>query len=90
MIRDIKDPEFPKTLEQLEVVSDEDIFVNDVGDMCYIKIIFTPTVPHCSLANLIGLCIRERLNRYLHKRSKIDIFVKPGSHETEEKSRFKK
>lgn len=88
MIRDIKDPEHPYTLEQLRVVSEENIFVTDVGDLCFIKIFFTPTVSHCSLANLIGLCIRERLTRYLHKPSKIDIFVTPGSHDTEGKSRL--
>jgi hypothetical protein len=32
---------------------------------------------------LIGLCIRVRLLRSLPDRFKIDIFVKPGSHQSE-------
>ena len=87
MIRDIRDPEHPYTLEQLRVVSEDDIVVNDTDDTCFIKILFTPTVSHCSLANLIGLCIRERLARYIVKPCKIDIYVTPGSHDTEEQSK---
>ena len=84
MIRDIRDPEHPYTLEQLRVVSENQITVKDTPNTCYITIEFTPTVPHCTLSTLIGLCIRERLNRYLPKSSKIDIYLKPGSHNSEE------
>jgi metal-sulfur cluster biosynthetic enzyme len=41
----VNDPEHPLTLEQLKVMSLENIFVNDVKN--YIKVQFTPTIPHC-------------------------------------------
>ncbi|KCV67710.1 hypothetical protein H696_05818 [Fonticula alba] len=50
---------------------------------CYIRVEFTPTVPHCSLATLIGLCLRKRLERSLGRPIKLDINVTPGSHQTE-------
>ncbi|EGC39855.1 hypothetical protein DICPUDRAFT_26130 [Dictyostelium purpureum] len=88
IIRHIKDPEYPNTLEQLKVVNEDWITVedniNDKKDCCYIKIYFTPTVPHCHLAPTIALCIREKINQYLPKRSKIEIYITPGSHQTEE------
>jgi hypothetical protein len=46
-------------------------------------VFFTPTVMHCSMATLIGLCIRVQLLRALPPRFKVDIFVSPGSHSTE-------
>jgi hypothetical protein len=36
---------------------------------------FTPTVEHCSMATLIGLCIRTKLLRSLPPRFKVDILV---------------
>jgi hypothetical protein len=44
---------------------------------------FTPTVSHCSMATLIGLCIRVQLLRALPRRFKVDLFVSPGSHASE-------
>jgi len=32
---------------------------------------FTPTIPHCSMATLIGLCIRVKLLRALPSRFKV-------------------
>lgn len=51
-----------------------------------VKVIFAPTVPHCSLATLIGLCIRVKLQRTLLRKIKIDIYVKEGTHKTEDES----
>ena len=46
---------------------------------------FVPTVQHCSLAPLIGLCIRTKLERTLVPGTvKLDIFVKSGTHSTVE------
>ena len=50
---------------------------------CLFTVTFVPTVPHCSLASLIGLCIREKLKRTLPYRTKINIFVKEGTHASE-------
>ncbi|KAM9953498.1 hypothetical protein ACTFIW_006860 [Dictyostelium discoideum] len=96
IIRHIKDPEFPKTLEELKVVNEDWITVidnNDINDSddnenykgyCFIKILFQPTVPHCHLAPTIALCIREKIKEYLPKRSKIEIYIKKGTHQTED------
>lgn len=55
IIRTIRDPEKPNTLEELEVVSESCVEVQEIGEDEYLVIIrFTPTVPHCSLATLIG------------------------------------
>ncbi|CAN6249983.1 unnamed protein product, partial [Urochloa humidicola] len=49
----------------------------------YKGVTFTPTVEHCSMATVIGLCIRVKLIRSLPPRYKVDIRVAPGSHSTE-------
>lgn len=46
-VRDIKDPEHPYSLEQLDVVKLRDIEVDDSRGR--VKVTFTPTVAHCSL-----------------------------------------
>uniref|UniRef100_A0A8R1IY83 FeS_assembly_P domain-containing protein n=1 Tax=Caenorhabditis japonica TaxID=281687 RepID=A0A8R1IY83_CAEJA len=45
---------------------------------------FTPTIPHCSMATLIGLAIRVKLLRSLHPKVKVTVSITPGSHSTEE------
>lgn len=60
VIRTIRDPEKPNTLEELDVVTEKCVEVQELGDDEYLIIIkFSPTVPHCSLATLIGVCERE-------------------------------
>ncbi|GFR45743.1 hypothetical protein Agub_g7159 [Astrephomene gubernaculifera] len=80
-IRDINDPEHPYTLEQLNVVSEEQINVDDARGRVSVQ--FTPTVAHCSMATLIGLSLRVKLLRCLPPRFKIDIKLAPGSHSSE-------
>ncbi|KAG0605078.1 hypothetical protein M758_9G029500 [Ceratodon purpureus] len=80
-VRDITDPEHPYSLEQLNVVTEDSIFVDD--SKSYVKITFTPTVQHCSMATIIGLSLRLKLLRCLPPRFKVDIFLAPGSHSTE-------
>jgi len=84
-IRDINDPEHPYTLEQLNVV-DEDLITVDLSneDMPVVDVSFTPTIPHCSLAALIGLTIVIKLHRSLAQNVKTRVHVTPGSHSTEE------
>ncbi|AQK45848.1 Protein AE7 [Zea mays] len=77
----IKDPEHPYSLEQLNVVTEDSIELNDESN--YVRVTFTPTVEHCSMATIIGLCIRVKLVRSLPPRYKVDIRVAPGSHATE-------
>jgi len=89
LIRNIRDPEKPETLEELDVVQEDLIQVEPIPDKpggFALKITFVPTVPHCSLATLIGLCIRTKLQQELPEPGnfKIDIFIKEGSHSTSE------
>ena len=57
------------TLEQLDVVKLEDVHVDDKHNK--VNIVFTPTIPHCSMATLIGLSIRVKLLRSLPPRFKV-------------------
>ncbi|KAI0831710.1 FAM96B protein [Trametes gibbosa] len=83
LIRSISDPEHRNmTLEQLAVVSAPQItFDPKYPDRIIVE--FTPTVPHCGMSTFIGLSIRVRLLRSLPQRFKVDIKVKPGSHQSE-------
>ena len=72
LIRSINDPEHPLTLEQLNVVELPLVKVDD--DNNYVKIQFTPTIPHCSMATLIGLAIRVQLLRSLPDRFKVKLW----------------
>ena len=82
MIRYLNDPEHPLTLEQLNVLSLENISINNNTNK--VLILFTPTIPHCSMATLIGLCIRVKLLRSLSSRYKVIIKISPGTHTSEE------
>ncbi|RKP26330.1 hypothetical protein SYNPS1DRAFT_32761 [Syncephalis pseudoplumigaleata] len=82
LIRSISDPEHPMTLEQLNVLQLDHIAVHDRENRVQIE--FTPTIPHCSMATLIGLCIRVRLLRSLPERFKVDISVRKGTHQSEQ------
>ena len=57
------------TLEQLDVVKLEDVAVDD--EKSKVNVVFTPTIPHCSMATLIGLSIRVKLLRSLPPRFKV-------------------
>ncbi len=78
-LRHINDPEHPLTLEQLRVVREADVHV--IGRD--VRVLFTPTIPHCSMATLIGLCIRAKLLRSLPSRFKVSVAIAPGTHVSE-------
>ncbi|XP_037080226.1 cytosolic iron-sulfur assembly component 2A-like [Pollicipes pollicipes] len=85
LIRCIEDPEKSASLEDLRVVSEDDVAVSrfpGVGSAYYVRVQLTPTVPHCSLATLIGLCVRVRLQENLDFEHKLDVVIKEGSHQT--------
>ncbi|KAH9711450.1 hypothetical protein WN944_021062 [Citrus x changshan-huyou] len=81
-VRDIRDPEHPYSLEQLSVLSEESITVDE--KLGRILITFTPTIQHCSMAAVIGLCLRVKLKEFFPPHFKLDIKVAPGSHADEE------
>ncbi|WZZ81333.1 hypothetical protein YC2023_101905 [Brassica napus] len=81
-VRDIRDPEHPYSLEQLSVLSEDSITLDD--KLNRIIITFTPTIQHCSMATIIGLCLRAKLKECLPLHYKVDIRVSPGSHADED------
>ncbi|WPK26507.1 hypothetical protein PUMCH_003862 [Australozyma saopauloensis] len=86
LISSISDPEHPLTLAQLAVVNLPDITVthgNNKNELSEILIKITPTITHCSLATLIGLGIRVRLERSLPPRFRFRILIKEGTHQSE-------
>ncbi|KAE8228783.1 hypothetical protein CF326_g6274 [Tilletia indica] len=87
LVRSISDPEHPLSLEQLAVVNSAHITVDEgdleTGRQPRVKLEFTPTIPHCSMATLIGLSLRVRLLRALPPRYKVDISIRRGTHQSE-------
>ncbi|XP_014467787.1 PREDICTED: MIP18 family protein CG7949 [Dinoponera quadriceps] len=81
LIRNINDPEHPLTLEELNVVEQSLIKVDNKKNTVDVK--FTPTIPHCSMATLIGLSIRVQLLRTLPARFKVTVEISPGTHVSE-------
>jgi metal-sulfur cluster biosynthetic enzyme len=62
-----------------------------IDDGCLkVRVEFNPTVPHCSLATLIGLCIRVKIERNINHKLKLDIYIKKGAHSTEDESKLHK
>lgn len=43
----------------------------------------TPTITHCSLATVIGLGVRVRLEQALPPRFRVDVRIKKGTHSTD-------
>lgn len=81
IIRDIRDPEHPHSLEELSVVDLDCVKVTspptDSPGYGKVAITFVPTVPHCSLASIIGLSIQAKLTRSsLLKAPTSDIYYK--------------
>ncbi|KAK2998595.1 hypothetical protein RJ639_024415 [Escallonia herrerae] len=68
---DIKDPEHPYSLEELKVITEDAIEVDD--QRSHVRVTFTPTVEHCSMATVIGLCLRVKLMRSLPSRYKSSL-----------------
>ncbi|KNB44852.1 hypothetical protein JH06_3128 [Blastocystis sp. subtype 4] len=78
-LRTIQDPEYPMNLEQLNLAS-----ISVDNDNNKVVVYFTPTIPNCTQAAVIGLCIRVKLDRCLPRRLKSRVYITPGSHNTEE------
>ena len=99
IIRNIQDPEHPNSLESLGVVRLGHVTVVDLkapppasaeqedgtpkSKLSRVDVRFTPTIPHCSMATLIGLCLRVKLLRSLPARFKVTVRIEPGTHASE-------
>lgn len=69
------------TLEELHVVQQNLIKVDNENNQVFVQ--FTPTIPHCSMATLIGLSIRVKLLRSLPPKFKVTVEITPGTHTSE-------
>ncbi|KAI2604574.1 uncharacterized protein GGS25DRAFT_508907 [Hypoxylon fragiforme] len=87
LISTISDPEHPLSLGQLAVVNLPDIditpspsVVADPNTLTRVLVKITPTITHCSLATVIGLGIRVRLEQALPPNYRVDVVIKEGTH----------
>ncbi|KAL8828984.1 MAG: hypothetical protein Q9170_006363 [Blastenia crenularia] len=92
LIAPIQDPEHPLTLGSLSVVNLPDISLtptlsshsSSLPAITTVTVLVTPTITHCSLATVIGLGVRVRLEQSLPPRFRVDVRIKEGTHSTAE------
>ncbi|KAL8708302.1 MAG: hypothetical protein Q9220_006777 [cf. Caloplaca sp. 1 TL-2023] len=88
LISQIQDPEHPLTLGSLSVVNLPDIYLTptlpSTPQITTVTVLVTPTITHCSLATVIGLGVRVRLEQALPPRFRVDVRIKEGTHSTAE------
>ncbi|KAH0542209.1 hypothetical protein GP486_008653, partial [Trichoglossum hirsutum] len=84
LVSSISDPEHPLSLGELAVVNLPDIDVRDEPSASFSTVLveITPTITHCSLATVIGLGVRVRLEQALPPRFRVDVRIKEGTHST--------
>lgn len=88
LISDISDPEHPVSLGLLSVVNLPDIHITpspalgvpDANTIVNVSVELTPTVTHCSLATVLGLGVRVRLEQVLPPNYRVDVRCKENSH----------
>lgn len=88
LISTISDPEHPLSLGSLAVVSLPDIAIlppsSPSSKISTVRVLVTPTITHCSLATVIGLGVRVRLEQSLPPRFRVDVRIKEGTHASDE------
>ena len=90
LIATMSDPEHPIALGSLAVVSLPDIAIKPTipnrptSNLQTVTVLLTPTIQHCSLATVIGLGVRVRLEEALPARFRVDVRIKEGTHSTAE------
>ncbi|KAK0118102.1 hypothetical protein ONS95_012407 [Cadophora gregata] len=86
LIAPISDPEHPLSLESLGVVKLQDVHLISPPDLTNsaalsrVLVELTPTVTHCSLATVIGLGVRVRLEQALPPSYRVEVKIKEGTH----------
>ncbi|KAG9245734.1 hypothetical protein BJ878DRAFT_500204 [Calycina marina] len=86
LIAPIADPEHPTSLESLGVVKLEDVHLisaassSNPSALSRVRVELTPTVTHCSLATVIGLGVRVRLEQALPPSYRVEVKIKAGTH----------
>ena len=81
LIRNINDPEHPYNLEELNIISLDDIIVDN--DNRIITVYFLPTIENCGFASLIGLSIKKKLLNFISPIYKIDVLIKDTKNESD-------
>ena len=81
LIRNINDPEHPYNLEELNIISLEDIIVDNKNKI--ITVYFTPTIETCGFVSLIGLSIKKKLLNFISPKYNIDVLIKELKNEND-------
>lgn len=93
LISTISDPEHPVSLGQLSVINLPDIHVTPAplpgvvpspDTIVTVLVDITPTITHCSLATVIGLGVRVRLEQALPPNYRVVVRCKKDSHSQDE------
>ncbi|KAK5992485.1 MIP18 family protein [Cladobotryum mycophilum] len=92
LISNITDPEHPISLGLLSVVNLPDIHITPSpalgvpgpNTIVHVTVELTPTVNHCSLATVLGLGVRVRLEQVLPPNYRIEVVCKENSHSQDE------
>ncbi|KAM0244961.1 hypothetical protein ACHAQJ_010680 [Trichoderma viride] len=88
LISNITDPEHPVSLGQLSVINLPDIHITpspalgvpSPNTIVQVTVEVTPTVTHCSLATVLGLGVRVRLEQVLPPNYRVEVTCKENSH----------
>ncbi|KAG6008415.1 hypothetical protein E4U21_004437 [Claviceps maximensis] len=88
LISTISDPEHPVSLGQLSIVNINDIHITpspscgvpEPNTIVQVMVEITPTVTHCSLATVLGLGVRVRLEQCLPPNYRVDVLCRENSH----------
>jgi metal-sulfur cluster biosynthetic enzyme len=89
LISTISDPEHPVSLGQLSVINLPDIHITpspslgpppSPNTIVQVAVEITPTITHCSLATVIGLGVRVRLEKCLPPNYRVVVRCKENSH----------
>jgi metal-sulfur cluster biosynthetic enzyme len=88
LISTISDPEHPVSLGQLSVINLPDIHITpspalgvpSPNTIVTVLVEVTPTITHCSLATVIGLGVRVRLEQALPPNYRVEVRCKENSH----------
>ncbi|KAG6086629.1 hypothetical protein E4U15_000537 [Claviceps sp. LM218 group G6] len=88
LISTISDPEHPVSLGQLSIVNINDIHISpspacgvpDSNAIVQVMVEITPTVTHCSLATVLGLGVRVRLEQCLPPNYRVDVICRENTH----------
>ncbi len=89
LISTITDPEHPVSLGQLSVINLSDIRISPspakgimpgANTLVEVFVDITPTITHCSLATILGLAVRVRLEHALPPNYRVDVRCKESSH----------